>query len=543
MKRFFKKQAADASVETPQRKLPTRRIVAAALVLCIAGGAAAHFMRAPDAEALAGTFEEAAQRRTIIRQLTGTGTLTPINQYNVTSLATGKVLTSTIEEGDRVEQGQLLYRIDATETRKNIEQAKLTLRQSELTYDQQRDGLRDLTVKSNWNGVISEVAVKVGESIQPGAKLFSLRDSAVMLLTVPFNSSDATKFSVGQSASVTIDGSFEMLNGTVREIDATDTVGGGMQVTRGVTIAVNNPGALSPTAIGTAKIAGIASNGSAHFAYRAEKTITAQAAGQVSELTVKKGSLVKTGDVVARLSSKALQNQSENSALSVESARLTLQNAEKALQNSEVRAPISGTVVTRNTKAGDSIGSASGVTTLAVIYDMSALTFTLQLDELDVNAVKVGQHVDIRVAALSGRTFAGKITKISVAGTTNKGTTTYPVTVQVENPPAELLPGMNVNATIVVSKSENTISVPVSAVHAGNTVYVRTQDKDTAKQPSADGVPAGYHAVSVKTGISDRKYIEIISGLSDGDKVYVKPEANAPLVPAGGGSGEGSMLG
>ena len=110
-------------------------------------------------------------------------------------------------------------------------------------------------------------------------------------------------------------------------------------------------------------------------------------------------------------------------------------------------------VYKRQTKVGDTLDTTNGQTTLAVIYDLSYLTFDISLDELDVNEVEVGQAVNITCDSLTDTaTIEGVVTKVSVAGTTSNGVTTYPVTVQIDNPPEGLLPGMNVDATSVVDE-------------------------------------------------------------------------------------------
>ena len=88
--------------------------------------------------------------------------------------------------------------------------------------------------------------------------------------------------------------------------------------------------------------------------------------------------------------------------------------------------------------------------------------------------VEVGQTVEITCDSLEEMgTIEGVVTKVSVAGTTSNGVTTYPVTVQIDNPPEDLLPGMNVDATIVVDEAENAVAVPISAVQRGKDVYKR----------------------------------------------------------------------
>ena len=120
---------------------------------------------------------------------------------------------------------------------------------------------------------------------------------------------------------------------------------------------------------------------------------------------------------------------------------------------------------------GDTLDATNGQTTLAVIYDLSDLTFDISLDELDIDQVAVGQTVNITCDSLENAgTIEGVVTKVSVAGTTENGVTSYPVTVQIDNPPEDLLPGMNVDATIVVDEAPDAIAVPISAVQRGNIV-------------------------------------------------------------------------
>ena len=123
-----------------------------------------------------------------------------------------------------------------------------------------------------------------------------------------------------------------------------------------------------------------------------------------------------------------------------------------------------------------------------------------------------------------------------------------PVTVQIDNPPAELLPGMNVDATIVVDSAEQALSVPTAAVQRGNTVYVKDSSAVNEQGIMVGGVtlPDGWKAVEVETGLSDDNYVEIISGLTEGDVVFV-PETSREATEMGmdvmGGNMGGAMGG
>lgn len=519
--RLPRRRAADAAGGAPasagkkgkRKKLKKPVMIAAAVVLVGGAAAAYHLTAGAKADEVQTYIEAEATRQDIQKTLSATGTIQPANQYNVTSSVQGDVLSCTFEEGDTVKKGDTLYEIDKTDAQNQIDQAKLQLEQSRNSYNQTAESLNDLTVTSKKSGMITELYVEVGDEVQAGAKIADVRDSSVMELRVPFNSADVSKFGVGSTATVTMDSSFETLTGSVTSIDAQETVLDGYQIVKYVTIRVNNPGGLS----------------------------------------ISEGSRVSVGSVIAKLSSTSTENQITNSRLSLEQQQLSYQNTVEKLDDYTITAPIDGTIITRNIKVGDTLDATNGQTTLAVIYDMSYLTFDISLDELDVNEVAVGQTVNITCDSLTDAgTFEGTVTKVSVAGTTSNGVTTYPVTVRIDSAPDGLLPGMNVDATIVVEESKDALTVPVAAVQRGNTVYVKDDSAKNTDSTMVGGtvLPDGWREATVETGLSDDSNIEITSGLSEGDTVYV-PQVQAQsssddqMMPGGdmGGMPGGDMGG
>lgn len=183
--------------------------------------------------------------------------------------------------------------------------------------------------------------------------------------------------------------------------------------------------------------------------------------------------------------------------------------------------------------------------TLVTIYDLSEVTFEMSVDELDVQNVQVGQSVTVTADAFEDQVFTGKVTNVSLAGTNSNGVTNYPVTVTLDEV-GDLLPGMNVDGVITLDQAEGVLSIPVDALMRGNKVYIKD---DSVKE--ADGaVPAGFRSVEVETGLMNDQYVEITSGLSEGDEVYVSestasstemfmmPSANIQMEGGpGGGSG------
>ena len=147
-----------------------------------------------------------------------------------------------------------------------------------------------------------------------------------------------------------------------------------------------------------------------------------------------------------------------------------------------------------------------------------------------------------------GRTYDGTVTEVSINGTASGGVTTYPVTVQIDQTDG-LLPGMNVDVSILISDNPNVLTIPLDAVQTGSRVLVKTSDGSTG-----DGAPEGYDYVKVEIGISDSDYVQIISGLSEGDQIAWQPATGSSNIfgmmgmpmggmPMGGMSMGGGMPG
>lgn len=540
---------------------------------------------------------ELAAKRDISNVLTSSGSIQPLNQYNITTLVKGEIIKADFEEGDTVEEGQVLYQIATDEVDSTIKSAKTTLSRAQDSYDKSvrnynkalekvdeaeetlaeaQDDYQDaeaeyqkvlakyndLTEKSAYSGTITGVMVSEGDTIQKGAKIADIYDDSVMVLTIPFNASEVSSKLVGKEAKIEISGMFETLKGTVTEVDDQTSVNTGNQMVKNVKIEVKNPGGIIS---GTTAIASVASpdtleeiscNSQGTFAPSVETAITSGKGGEIKSLMIRSGQKIGSGDVLFVLDGDSVENQIANESNAYESAKKTWENAQSQLESAkdsaedaadsvedaeeaiedaqtaldesvddladcEITSPVTGIVITKDMLVGDVIGTSNFSSALALIYDVSAVTFEMSIDELDIGSVKVGQTVKVTADAIDGVEFTGTVVNVSLASTTSGGVTQYPVTVRIDET-GDLLPGMNVTGEIVIEGVENVLTVPVDALQRGDMVYVKD---DTVKE--AQGmVPAGFRAVNVTTGLSDGDYIQIIDGLSEGDEVYVTRTAS-----------------
>ena len=451
-------------------------------------------------------------KRDISNTLSGTGTLNPANTYNVKSLVAGKVLTSTIEEGDIVEEGDVLYTVDSSDAATKVEQASIALQQAQRSYDKTADRQN---VRAEVAGVVSSLKVAKGDEVTSGQEVAVIRDSSRMTLQLEFPAADAATFSVGQTAEVTLDGTFETLTGTVTAVTGTDALSTGNLLTRTVTIAVRNAGGLTTAQAATATINGVSCIAAKNFEYQAERTLTTLTAGTVTAINVKEGGTVNKDDIVLQISGEDLTEAVQSAAESLRSAELNMDNLQETMNNYTITSPISGTVIEKNAKTGDALATGAD---LCTIYDLSYLVMVINVDELQVSSLSVGQSVQVTADAVPDKTYTGTVTRVSMKGNSSGGTTTYPVTVRIDEIDG-LRPGMNANAEIVVAEAKNTLSVPNAAVVRGGYVLV-TEDSPSAVNADPGMIaPDGYVYVPVKTGVSDDSYTQIISGVTGNDTV------------------------
>ena len=480
-----------------------RWIVLCVLAVAVIGGGTAFLSRTRAKAAKVETTYTAAgvEKRSITNSLTGSGTLQPADSYTVTTLVSGEVLSDTFEEGDIVEKDQLLYTIDSSDV-------STTETQAQTNYTQ---ALKAKYPTADISGTVSEVYVSNGDAVSAGTELCRISASNDLTIDFQFSYAKDGDFYVGQPAKIYLNGYAGYIDGTVAQVGGSSMANAtGMKMTT-VRVKAVNPGLVTGDCTASAVVGNYTSYGQTTVKVGTGSTITASASGKVSGLTLMPGDSVSSGQRICTITGDSVDNQLQN-------AKASLENAQDRLDDYMVTSPITGTVVEKTVKAGDNVGTGSNSNnTLCIIYDLSYLQMTLNIDELDIDNVEVGQVVNITSDAKEGQTFTGVVTKVSVVGTTSGGTTTYPVTVRIDDTDG-LRPGMNVDAEIVLSSADGVLAIPSLAVNRGDTVLV-TSDSPSAANALEQEAPEGYAYVQVTTGVSDDSYIEITSGLQEGDTV------------------------
>ena len=516
------------SEKKPKKKRHWKKFAVAGVALVVVAGVAWQLLSPSQSAAAADTSYTTAEvtRMDVSSSITGSGTLEAADSYSVSTLLEGTILTADFEEGDQVEEGTVLYTIDSSDAANSLEQAEISLNQAQRSYSNQLESQEDLTITAPVTGQVYSIDVEVGDEVAAGETVATVRDSQTMSLEVSFPADDAASFYVGQSATVTLDSTFETLSGVISKISGTDTVLTGNVIVRSVTIDVSNPGGLSTSQTASAAVDSATSTSSGTFTYKEEETVTAEVSGEVAAIRVSEGDQVSTGQTLIVLTSDDLDDQIQSAQDSLRNAEISYENQTEQLENYTITAPITGTIVDKNYNAGETSESNQ---VLCTIYDLSYLTMTLSVDELDIANIAVGQSVTIVADAVEDTTYTGVVTKVSVAGTSSGSATTYPVTIRIDETDG-LLPGMSVDATIELASAENVLAIPSAALNRGNTVLVTADSPSAVNGTLVESTTEGgedYYSVEVTIGVNGDDYIEITSGLQEGDTVAYIPTSSS----------------
>ena len=253
-----------------------------------------------------------------------------------------------------------------------------------------------------------------------------------------------------------------------------------------------------------------------------------------------------------------------NAKADVVRARVAVENARIEMDDTEIRAPITGTIIEKNVERGQVISSPTGDvgdgTTLLKMADLNHVQVRTLVDETDVGKIHPDLRATVTVAAYPNRPFAGTVLKIEPQAHIEQNVTMFPVLVSIENPERLLMPGMNCDVEIHIGSRVGVLAVPNAALRTPGDVGSAAQvlglsEQEVRKQlagsaPTAKSGQGGKRAqtgteahesgdryivfalregvpvpVYIQTGLTDLDYIEVVEGLSESDSVLVLPSA------------------
>ena len=239
--------------------------------------------------------------------------------------------------------------------------------------------------------------------------------------------------------------------------------------------------------------------------------------GTVDAVDVALDESVDAGDTLIELSDTSTSASYDALLKQRSSLEEALTSLMTIYQEGGVYAPISGTVesLSESTDSSSSMGgdsSSVSYTTIATIAGDESMEITLSVDESDILSLEVGQEAAVTIESIGEDSYTGSVTEISTAASSSSGVTAYSVTVTLDKT-EDMLSGMSASVVITIEGVENALLIPVDALHqTSSTSYVYTSyDESTGELGGM---------VEVTTGLSNSSYVEITSGLEEGDTVY-----------------------
>ncbi|MDR7433673.1 MAG: efflux RND transporter periplasmic adaptor subunit [Armatimonadota bacterium] len=414
--------------------------------------------------------------------VSATGTVEPVSIVDVRSRATGIVRAVFVEEGTRVEKGQVLVEIDDPDARSALENAlaelsaaRARLAQAEATLALQRASVETAIKQAEANlaaaraRLAQALAAPQPEDVAQAEEQVRQAEAAVDLAKQNLSRQEQL-FASGFISQAQLDqarNQFEVAQAQLRAAQAR----------------------LAQVKAGTQK-----------YDLEVLRAQVRQAEAQLAE--------AQNGMLQVQLR----EQEVAAARAQVQSAEASVRQTRERLGETRILAPITGIVAKRSVEIGQSvIGGTSGGTPVITLADVSMTLAKVYVDETDIARIPRTAQVEITADALPGMKFTGRILRIAPQPVVQQNVTQYPVLVRIEDPENRLKLGMTVDAEFIVARRSNVLLVPQEAVRGENRkVVMVVQEGKLTPRP-------------VRTGISDGRFVEILSGLREGESVYLGP--------------------
>ncbi len=417
--------------------------------------------------------------------ITGSGPIVSSNESDVTSAVAGKITKIYHKEGDTVKAGEILFELDDSDAKLNVEKIKNSISQAQLSMKTTSKNISNLTLNAPFDGQVKNVAdIKIGDEVNKGTTVLTITDVSKLKLKVLFNGAIIKNIKVGQKVNVNVQDLMQSVDGTITYIDSKPSTGSDGTVYE-ATVSINNPGALKADMVASVEVdtnnGTHSSTNAGKLEYYKTQTVKTNSSGTVSMFDIKENEFVKAGQTIIKLENDDLEITTQTNDLKIQDLQNQLATAEKQLKEYKIYAPIDGIIVLQDVEVGTSVKSADILTTIS---DIGRMEFEVSIDELDIYKIKLGQKVNVTVDALeetNTKPISGEISKIAMEGKSTNGVSTYPVIVKI-NETDNLKVGMNANAEIIIEEKTDVLTVPLEAITTmGDRSFVRVLSNGTAQ--------------------------------------------------------------
>ena len=534
--------------KNPMKKSTIIKIAAALVIAAAAGFILVRTLRTHVSEKY-GSKEEAAilsaqvTSGSISTTVSGSGTLTNEESEDTFIPGTVEVTEIYVKAGDSVEKGDMLASVNSTSVVKAMKEVQDQIDRLDEKIDDLEEEDKVEKITAGVDGRIKKIYVESGDSVAD----VMYDNNALMLISVDGS----------MAVDVETDSLKEGEDVTVRTEDGTEYSGSVESVWAGkATVLIGDNGPEYEDTVTVANVEG--EEVGAGKLYIHEQVSVTGFTGVVDSVKVYENKWISAGNTLMTINDAS---STVNYATLLEQRgdlEDSLQDLIVIYKEGAVYAREKG-MVTAITETEDSTtttttavsnvrnqgGSFTTVTedsdseegTTISICPTNSMLVEISVDETDILSLKTGQEAEITVSSMGEDAYSGTVTGLDTVGNNSNGVTTYTATLTLDRKEG-MLEGMSASAVIMIEGKENALLLPVDAVNKTSSSYYVYRSYNTES-----GEFGGM--TEVTTGLSNAEYIEVNSGLSEGDTVYYTEAEDDNSGPGGmnfGGGMPGSMM-
>ncbi|MHB1005111.1 MAG: efflux RND transporter periplasmic adaptor subunit [Chloroflexota bacterium] len=528
-----------ATSTLPRRRGPSRRLLfAGALVVAAAAVIVYVVSGVGRGGGNVGPATVPVTRGPLVATVSGSGSVAPEQSLNLAFQTSGTVTEILVKEGDVVQSGQVLAKVDDRALQLQVASARSSLDGAKARLSQAQQGnarAEDIaaaqaavtSAQANFEKVAkgpSDTDVAAAEAAIRGAQ--AAYDAAVTSAGTTNTQMEAAKATLAKAEANLrqAQGNYDKV-AWLPNIEARPEALALQSATTDYRQAKANYDTLSQTST---------TDGKSRVDSAAAQLAQAQAnlaklTPKPEDLTAAQASVDQARANVAKLTGAATASDRQIQQAAVSQSEQALKQAELALEYATLKAPFGGVIGQVNVVPG-SLTSATGPAFRLI--NRSPLHVDLRLSENDVAKVQLGQPVKLTIQSLGDLSVNGKVSFIAPAAENVNGVVTYVVRVSFADSGSAVRVGMTADLTIEIARKDNVLLVPSTALlpkGAGRVVQVL----DTAAARAQSGQPAT-REVDVRVGLSDGTNTEIVSGLSEGQQVVALPDTGVRRDAMGG---------
>ncbi len=453
--------------------------------------------------------------------VSGSGTLMAENTENVEIPLGLEIADFYVEEGDTVEEGDLIATVTASSMLTALSELQEELDAIDAELEDAADDEVNSTIAAGVSGRVKKIYAVSGDDVTTAMYEYG----ALMLLSLDgYMAVDVETDTLEAGESVTVESSGgDTFSGTVDKIvDGT------------ATILVTDKGTDYEDMVTVYDMDGNPAGSGALYIH-SPMEVTGYA-GTISAVNVSENASVSSGTTLFSLTDTETSVNYDTLLKEREELEYKMTDLIRIKKEGGIYAPIAGTVeslsgsqdssVDQNNTEGQAVSSdtsteqssmgnqsaSSDYTTVAGISPNNTMSVTISVDESDILSLSEGLEAGVTIESIGEDTYMGYVSEISTTANAGSGVTSYSTIVTIDKT-EDMLSGMSATVVITIEGVDNALLIPVDALYrTRSTSYVYTEYDESAGEFSG--------MVEVATGLSNSSYVEITSGLSEGDTVY-----------------------